>query len=132
MSESTPKIDPTLVALGGADLLVTFRDGRTETVKVRILEIVHFPRYLAAVMQDLTCADLVCGQAPGWSEQLSTTSVLDINDKAYELNFTNARRYYERRASLMEKLADLNERGERHLKSQAASSPSANSAPASV
>lgn len=117
-----PEIDPTIVALGGDDIPVKFRDGRTESVKVRILEIEHFAHYVNISMQEHLCAEFVCAQPAGWGRTLSTESLLEINEKAYELNFPSARRWLDRRALIMERLAPM---GAAHAKRSSSSVGSA-------
>jgi hypothetical protein len=121
-TEESPEIDPTIVALGGVEISVTHTDGREEMVKVRILEVEHFADYISRSMRERDCADYVCAKMPGWSKTLNTDSILTINEKASELNFSSALRWAQRRAAITEKLTPLYEKG------PVASFPSASSA----
>lgn len=125
-----PVIDPSVVVLGGQEIPVEFKDGRpAEYVKVRILEIEHFGRFIDLLKSEHELADFVCAQPPGWSATVTTDSLLDIAEKAEALNFTRALRWIERRAGVLSRLAPANAAA----KAQAAGpSASPSSAPASA
>jgi len=116
------------ILAGGSDLNVQRLDGSTEAVRVRLLKISEFPDYLRLVDDEPTLADFLCGQEKVWSETLSPGSVLDICEKGHELNFENACRWGQRRASLNEALLPIAVRGQQM---QSAFPNSAPTAPAS-
>ncbi|MEE4212847.1 MAG: hypothetical protein V2I43_26675 [Parvularcula sp.] len=113
---------------GGAPLEIHYTDGTTETVNVRLLKIREFPDYLRLVDNEPELADFLCSREAGWSENLTTGSLLDICDKGHELNFENACRWGQRRANLNEALLPIALRGQQM---QSAFPNSAPTAPAS-
>ena len=115
----------TLIALGGQELEATHSDGQTERVTVRLLKIAELPRYFELAENETALAAFVCSREADWPESLTAESLLDICDAAHELNFTNARRWAERRARQTEALLPVAETGLRVRQALENSAPTA-------
>ena len=58
-------------------------------------------------------AELLCDKPEGWAQGLNVGDVLEICDKGHELNFKNACRWGQRRASVNEGLLPIAEQGQK-------------------
>jgi hypothetical protein len=88
------------IALGHAPVAVEHVDGRKETAQVALLKIIAYPKFFAEIADEYSLADFVCEQPNGWSKTLIPNSLMDVVEKAGELNFSAARRWVARREML--------------------------------
>ena len=92
--------DLAAVALGSVEIAARYLDGRTETVQVRILKIIAYPRFFSLLTDEPRLAELLCDKPTGWADTLLPDSLMDVVEKGTELNFSPARRWSERRTTL--------------------------------
>lgn len=105
MNDST---SGSVAAFGGEHLAVTYRDGRTETVLVRELEIDPGLLKFGQLIDEVAAlVEFVCAREAGWAATLSRLSLMEIYDKAIDLNFTVARLYLRSRVKLMQGLKEM-------------------------
>lgn len=119
------KVQSFTIAVGGTETLVSYLDGKKETVKVGLLVVDAYGKFFAVLNNEYALADLVCDKDAGWSRGLHPDSVMTIAEIGTELNFTLARRWAERRVKLDENALSLANGMERVQKKLA----SENSAP---
>lgn len=100
MSEA-PQIDPAVLLARGVEIPVATFDGKQETAKVRILRVSEFQTFLAVNGDYERLAEFVTGNQPGWADSILPTSVMDIVEKAMDLNFDAACRWARRQADLL-------------------------------
>jgi len=116
---------------GGSELTVTYRDGRTEVVKVRQLIIDDYPKLLKVLDDEPAQIDFVCDRPNGWSNTLALESfeaVLQEGDKLNEAFFT---RWLQRRMNKQEKLLPgLGEKIQNQVVTSLSSAPKSQSPPA--
>lgn len=101
------KTDALTIAKGGIDLEVSTMSGETLTVTVTLLPISRYIDFLNCCESHQLLAELVCRQEPGWAEGLHPDALMDIYEKAMELNFTRALRFAQQRAGVQEKLLPM-------------------------
>jgi hypothetical protein len=100
-----PESSGSSIALGGEPVKVTYKDKSTGLVHVRELEIdPGLIKFVTLLLNEKLLVEFICDKPDGWASTLKPASVLDIVEKAKELNFSLARRYMELRAETMERL----------------------------
>lgn len=99
--EHTKKME---ALFGGKVISVTFRDGRTEEVRVRELPIRRFPDFFTSLQDEGQLLALVTGQDEETIDKLSDESHEALVEAAMDVNFTRAERWLERQAKLGERL----------------------------
>lgn len=97
-------------ALGSVSLQVTTVVGNPLHVAVRLLRVSEFPQFFELVEKEEELVALATDLKPAEIECLSPNSVLDLIDKIFELNFTTAQRWAERRARLGSAAASFQKR----------------------
>jgi len=93
------------VAIGHVEVPVALIKGGQELAKVAILKVDFYSAFFRVINDEYALADLVCEQAPGWSKNLMPDSLMDVVEKAGELNFSPARRWVARREMLDQVIA---------------------------
>ncbi len=104
---------PTIIALGGEEIPIRLADGSEDTVKVRLFKLAEFPEYLRRIEDEEALAEFACQKEAGWAVSVDLDSILDIAEKAHDLNFSRARRWGERRAKLNEALLPIAMQGQK-------------------
>lgn len=74
------------VLLGGVPMTAHFKDGTTEEVRVVEVDIDSMLTLLAVIKETRPRVDLYCGKPKGWSEKLTTKSLIELLEKGKELN----------------------------------------------
>lgn len=93
---------------GGVDVPVTLLDGSKDTIKVSHITIgEHTEGFLHVVENTLACAAYCTGLSEEDLKQLAPNSLLDLAEKAVDLNFTVAVREIERQIKLKRVLMNL-------------------------
>lgn len=98
--------------LGGADVAVIFRDGTSETIKVRQLPIRLFQMYLAAIDQEARQVELYCDKPEKWSDTLTNESFELIIEEGERINRDFFSRWKVRREKRQELLPKRDEAAE--------------------
>ena len=101
------------IITGGTPIEVQHLDGSTETVTIALLKIKQFPEYLQKLEDEEALAEFLCGKPEGWSQTLDVDTILKICEKGHDLNFKNACRWGQRRASINEGLLPIAEQGQK-------------------
>lgn len=93
---------------GGRRLAVRYLDGQCGSITVKLLPVGKLARYFELQLSDeAALIELVCGQESGWADTLYPESSEEIIEMAHALNFQNAQRSMERRASKAEGVAPI-------------------------
>jgi hypothetical protein len=108
---------------GGEELQIFLTDGSKETVRVKLLKVKKFEDYLRAIENEEATAELLCGKDPGWAENVTASSLLDIVEKGHDINFTTVCRWAERRANVNEAMLPLALRGQKLAAASPTSAP---------
>lgn len=74
------------LVMGGEELDVSYLDGQTERVKVRLMPIKRMGDYLSAIADEEKSIELFCGKPTGWAETLTPVSQLALYSKGQALN----------------------------------------------
>lgn len=91
MNPATPSNPPAVTLFGGEQITVRFRGPKgaeavSEVVTVREVKPSEMGKYLAAVHSMTGLVELVCDKPAGWGDILAPKSLLEVCDKAKELN----------------------------------------------
>lgn len=98
---ATFTLDPALILAGGATLPITLLDGKQSTAFVKLLRAGDDYRTFILLADDFDgLAEFITGSPAGWSQTVHPDSVMDLAEKAIELNFSLARRWAGLRAKL--------------------------------
>lgn len=101
--ESTAAAQNLATLQGGREMSVTYRDGKTETVKVLQLPIEKYPELLKLWMGDEQAQlDLYCDKTPGWSKALTIESHHALVECAQEINRSFFEPWVQRRMAKIE------------------------------
>ena len=101
------------IITGGSPLLVETQSGEQADVLVRLLKIREFPEYFARAEDEESLAAFVTGKDEEFIQALTVDSILNIVEKAHDLNFQSACRWANRRANLNEALLPVAQKGVR-------------------
>lgn len=93
-------IDPAVLLQRGAHVAVVAFDGKQTTVLVRLLSLAEFRDFILLIEDFSRLAEFVAGQPAGWADIIQPASVMDVVEKALDLNFSLARRWAALRAKL--------------------------------
>jgi hypothetical protein len=105
MSTETLKEPTTFETLiGGKELSVTMRDGKTETVKVLQLPIADYPKLLGSLENEEAQIELYCAKPAGWSKELMPASHDAVMEEAERINGDFFSRWAQRRMRKLEAL----------------------------
>lgn len=100
-SVDRPTPNALAIALGAVPLEVPDHAGAPVRVTVRLLKVAEFTRFFELLDQEEALVAFACVFAPPATlECLPPNSVLDLAEKVFDLNFTTAQRWAERRARL--------------------------------
>lgn len=102
------ELTPAIIAMGGVDHTIPALGERpAQTIKIRILPVVEYPRLFEAIDDEYALIALVCviagtGQPlpSTWGASLLSGELMDIVEKIDVLNFPSACRWAERRARI--------------------------------
>ena len=97
--------DKQTTLLGGRDLGITLRNGKTETVKVRQIPVWEMQKYAAAIQNELAMAEIFTARPAEWCKSLSDQSFEEIIMVGREINAHFFGRWMERQRSLAESIA---------------------------
>lgn len=109
--KKSPAQNQQTVINGGEEIQINLADGTKETVKIRLLKISEFEKYLGVIDNEAKAAELLCDKPEGWADTLDIGSLLDIVDRGHEINFTNVYRWANRRADVNEAMLPLAQKG---------------------
>ena len=113
------------IITGNQSLAVRMENGDSLEVAVRLLKIKEFPEYFAKAEDEEALAAFVTDKDDAFVQSLSVASILEICEKAHDLNFQNACRWAKRRADLNEALLPVAQKGIKMQQTLGASAPAA-------
>lgn len=91
--------------MGGTDLVVTKRDGSTETVKVLQLGIEKYPELLQSMDDEIASINLYCGRSStGFATSLTLQSQEAVIEAGEKVNSDFFKRWIDRRMARTERL----------------------------
>lgn len=115
------------ILTGSKPLVVETQSGEQIEVFVRLLKIKEFPDYFRLAEDEEALTAFVTGKDDEFVQSLSVDSILEICERAHDLNFQNACRWASRRATFNEALLPVAQKGikmQQTLQSFAPSAPS--------
>ena len=111
---STPTETPTpatpspyALLCGGESVVVTFRDGTTETVIVNLMSLRQLQGYISGIENVSDLVELACKKPKGWADELMPDSALKLDEVARRLNDPTLDRLIERQMVAIQKLKPM-------------------------
>jgi len=101
----TPTTDSVAALIGSKECLVTYRDGRTETVRVNALSVRDFKIYLDKLDDESGRIEMATGKPDKWADILTPSAHEDILAAVEEMNDPGFFAWLRRRVQRQERLA---------------------------
>lgn len=90
---------------GGESATANFLDGGSEQVFLRCLPVRLFQRFVAAIDDECAMIELVADKPSGWADTLTLESHEKLVERAFELNFPGAARWFARSVKVIAEMS---------------------------